>query len=202
VVIRTFFRRSSSSILLIVSDHICEKYLCLISFDSKASDKSVPIIRIISLIAQCTSCGRLNANPTKTPTMVALAAGMCHICFLCSIKWANVLLYCDISAFLSTLSPPFLEKSGGGGIRTHAPTKSGSGFQDRHHKPLGHPSVLRNSTSKRPLQAILPTLRRHLYQTLTNMDDIRAGGARCHGHPGVNFMDALLYNKTRSERRF
>jgi len=37
---------------------------------------------------------------------------------------------------------------------------------------------------------------------LTNMDDIRAGGARRHGRPGGHFMDVLLYNKPRSERRF
>jgi hypothetical protein len=31
---------------------------------------------------------------------------------------------------------------GGGGIRTHVRQKGESGFQDRHHKPLGHPSWL------------------------------------------------------------
>jgi hypothetical protein len=29
---------------------------------------------------------------------------------------------------------------GWGGIRTHGPSRDG-GFQDRYHKPLGHPSV-------------------------------------------------------------
>jgi hypothetical protein len=69
-----------------------------------------------------------------------------------------------------------LPSGGGGGIRTHVRQKGESGFQDRHHKPLGHPSGLKNSTSKRPLQAILLTMRWRLYQTLNNMGDIRAGG--------------------------
>ena len=30
---------------------------------------------------------------------------------------------------------------GGGGIRTHVRQKGENGFQDRHHKPLGHPST-------------------------------------------------------------
>ena len=30
---------------------------------------------------------------------------------------------------------------GGGGIRTHGPENQSSGFQDRLHRPLGHPSV-------------------------------------------------------------
>ena len=36
----------------------------------------------------------------------------------------------------------YLPAGGGGGIRTHVRQKGESGFQDRHHKPLGHPSWL------------------------------------------------------------
>ena len=47
---------------------------------------------------------------------------------------------------------------GGGGIRTHGCLRN-NGFQDRHHRPLGHPSVVSNrvnfTTEKGFLQILL-----------------------------------------------
>jgi hypothetical protein len=73
---------------------------------------------------------------------------------------------------------------GGGGIRTHVRQKGESGFQDRHHKPLGHPSWLKIllqihffRQSCRPFAGVSTRL-------WPDMDDIRAGGLGITGYMG------------------
>jgi hypothetical protein len=52
--------------------------------------------------------------------------------------------------------------------------KGENGFQDRHHKPLGHPSQFADSTSKQRLQAMLPELRQVFGQIFDH-----ANGRKC-----------------------
>ena len=63
---------------------------------------------------------------------------MAYNSFLYEVLALDLTKYCILYA----LNAHHSQTGGGGGIRTHVRLKSENGFQDRHLKPLGHPSKL------------------------------------------------------------